>query len=156
MNFLNEEEFKTLIDEYYQQGIKVLYNIIEIEEYVSIRLIFIIAHLTSVWFSKELFSSLGNWLFQEIYLVGAIQFLGGTVFIALAILTQKHMPYHQLQVLTASWLFVKGVYRILVYFPKIHIFYYILVCGFVSGISYLGIHALKKWVPKLNLKKKED
>jgi hypothetical protein len=156
MEFFNEDELKKKIDEYYNQGIKTLYGFIEIEEYISIRVIFIIAHLTSVWFGEQFFSNFGYLLFTEIYLVGFIQVFGAVIFLGLSITLNKYMPYHQLLVLSSSILFLIGGYRILVYFPKIDVLYYMFVCAFITVISYLGIWALKHMFPKLKINKKID
>ncbi len=157
VEMLDEKRIKERIDEFYKTSLKFLYLLMDIKEYATIRILFVLAHMTSVIFGILFFGALGKYYFKEIYIIGIVQCFGAMIFMTISVIFKGVVPFHQLQLLSSTSLLAFGGYRVLVYFPRIDVFYYMIVCGVFTAFSYIGIYLMKKLFPKLDIEKnKED
>lgn len=159
-------KYVNAIDTFYKDGMQFVYDVINGLEYAGIRTQFVILHVTSVVFNWRFFGNLGVaylcWLYdmkvQDIdyndtvfFIIGLFQVSGAVINWMFAMLSKKKKPYRQLFFVNTSSLFVWGGYRVIKNFPEISIWYYVSICLFISGISYLAIYLMLWMYPKLDV-----
>lgn len=137
----------------FEDATRSIYRIIDLFEFISLRLIFWILHITSVYFNVKLFNNIAFIYYGEDFdkfIMGLCQLVGFAINMSLSHMSGKKQPYHQIFFATSSMLFTFGGFIVITNLPDINPIARIIVYFIFSGMS-LGMIAFFKHKFDLNL-----
>jgi hypothetical protein len=152
---MDNKYYMNIIDSSYKDGMRILYEVINVIEYTGIRLQFIILHFTSVIFNWRLFSNIGIVFgFEEdIFMLGLFQVVGSLLNWIVFLFVKNKTPYRQLMYINTSSLAVYGGTRMLLHL-EMGLVWYTIFCALTSWMSYVIIYLLLEMKPELKIGKK--